>query len=519
MASTPALPARSLDFLLDYGLGSILSVVLVVVVTQLVFSRLLFHPLASVPGPPLAALSSWYGFYYDVIRGGVYVKRVEDIHTRYKSPIVRVGPNHVHVNDPEVFKKVFAIASPFLKSKFFYTSAGLPEAIGAILDPKKHHVRRAILSPRFSPKALASYTGSLVGQVTLCAEIMARRARLGLAIEMPRYTRALTVDVISEFTFGRSLGMTNDSPEEPALLRDLYTFTKQFHICKHFPMYRWILTRIPASVSRKMMPGYYQLIEKATAIVEQFVAEKNAGTRLVPQSDEGTVLDLLLTPSSKNQEIPDASVLINEGCAFIVGGSDTTGYTMESAMYLLLSHPQALQQLRGELDDARPSIQDFDLQRVLELPFLSAVIKETLRLYTPTPALLPRTVPLDGFTVDGHFLPGGTIIFLSLYLIHHNPALFSEPKTFRPERWLEGEGKEAEQYYVPFSRGTRSCIGMNLAYHEMYSFLAILFSRFDIEMVDTGECDMEWYEDMFAKRRGKVKIRLLRDRWSGEFFC
>lgn len=148
----------------------------------------------------------------------------------------------------------------------------------------------------------------------------------------------------------------------------------------------------------------------------------------------------------------------------------------------------------------------------------SAVIKETLRLYTPTPALLPRTVPSTGFTVDGHFLPGGTIIFLSLYLIHHNPALFSDPKSFKPERWLGDEGKEVEQYYVPFSRGTRSCIGMNLAYHEMYSFLAILFSRFDIEMVDTDEGDMEWYEDMFAKRRGSVKIRLLKDRWSGEVF-
>lgn len=110
--------------------------------------------------------------------------------------------------------------------------------------------------------------------------------------------------------------------------------------------------------------------KKATTIVEEFVSEKNAGKRLLPKSDEGTVLDLLLTPSSKNQDIADAGVLVNEGCAFIVGGSDTTGYTMESAMYLLLSHPQALQRLRKELDDALPSIQDFDLQSVLDLPFL-----------------------------------------------------------------------------------------------------------------------------------------------------
>ncbi|RDW76542.1 cytochrome P450 [Aspergillus mulundensis] len=512
---------QSLDFLSPHMIpvASIVFIALVVAVIHLAISRLLFHPLANVPGPALAALSTWYEFYHDVIRNGRYVKRVESMHEEYKSPVVRVGPNLVHVNDPEVFKKVFAIASPFLKPKFFYSSAGLPKAIGAMTDPKKHHVRRSILGPRFSPKAIASYTDSLVKQVMLCAESMACRARLGAVIEMPRYTRAVTVDVISEFTFGRSFGMINDSPEEPPLLRDLSTFTKQFHLCKHLPIYRWILGRVPESLAYKMMPGYYQMLEKVTASVKELVAEHNAGKRQPAKPGEGTVIDLLLTPRpEKNHDLPGPGVLVDEGCAFIVGGSDTTGYTMEGATYLLLSHPQALQRLRTDLEDALPSIQHFDLQRILNLPFLTAVIKETLRLYTPTPPLIPRTVPPNGITVDGHFIPGGTIISVSLYLIHHNPALFSDPKSFRPERWLGSEGKELEQYYVPFSRGTRSCIGMNLAYHEIYTFLAILFSRFEMETVDTGEAEMEWFDNMLARRMGPVKIRLLKDRWSGEVF-
>ncbi|KAL2785429.1 cytochrome P450 [Aspergillus keveii] len=347
---------------------------------------------------------------------------------------------------------------------------------------------------------------------------MAARSRRGGVVEMPRFTRALTVDVISEFTFGRSFGLVTDTgPEEPELLRDLSLFPKQFHVCKHIPIYRWALGQIPASMSRKMMPGYYQLREKATASVTELVAERDAGKRLPAKPDEGTVLDLLLTPRPKhNHDIPGPDVLVDEGCAFIVGGSDTTGYTMEGATYLLLSHPECLKRLRDELDAAMPAIRDYDLQTVLELPFLSAVIKETLRLYTATPPPFPRVVPESGLSVGPYFLPGGTIISLSIYLIHHNPSLFTDVKCFRPERWLGDAGKTLEQYYVPFSRGTRSCIGMNLAYHEMYTFLAILFSRYEMEIVDTCEGDMEWYDNMFARRMGPVKIRLVKDRWSGE---
>ncbi|KAF9884279.1 hypothetical protein FE257_001909 [Aspergillus nanangensis] len=489
-------------------------------ISYLVITRLLFHPLSGVPGPLLAGLTSWFEFYYDVVGGGMYVKEVEKFHNTYRSSIVRTGPNQVHVNDPQSYKKVFTIASPYQKSPFFYTSAGLPEAIGGILDPKQHHVRRSILGPRFAPKVISSYTPGLLKLVMRCTDIMADKARQGKHISMPRYTRALTVDVISEFTFGRSMGLVNEDEEMPELLKDLSGFTSQFHICKHFPLYRQLLAKIPDSVSRKLMPGFFQLREKATQAVNELVAEKEAGKRNNHNPDQGTVLDLLLTPHpKKNHEIPGPTALVDEGCAFIVGGSDTTGYTMESATYLILKNPKVRDRLRSELDQARPHIQDnFDLLHISQLPYLNAVIKESLRLFTPAATPLPRTVPAKGVEVNGHFLPAGTILTHSLYLIHHNPALFDNIKSFEPERWLGEQGKELEQYYVPFSKGSRSCIGISLAYHEMYTFLAVLFSRFDMEIFETADGDLEWRDYMFVRRKGPVKIRLLKDRWSEEVF-
>ncbi|KAF9893894.1 hypothetical protein FE257_010064 [Aspergillus nanangensis] len=503
-----------------------LSATLLASLIYLILTRLVFHRLARVPGPPLAALTGWYEFYYDVVHDGEYLKQIEQMHATYKSSIIRTGPNQVHVNDPEVYKTTFASGSPFNKSEFFYSSVGVGDAIGAMTDRKRHHIRRALLSLPLRPQAVLAYSPSLHQLVMYCADVMAGQARKGRYINLLRYARALTVDVIAEFTFGRPMGLVNEEDAMPDLIRDLQGFSSQFHWFKHFPVYRRLLAVIPPAVAQMWMPEFFQLREKATVAVNEYLVEKKkkkvTDSSNNPNQDpkDGTFLDLLLNPPLKiTSEAPSPSVLIDEGCAFITGGSDTTGFTLENATYCLLRYPHCLQTLRQELDAASPYIRDsFNLPHVLQLPFLSAVIKETLRLFTPAAGPLPRTVPEKGVVVDGHYLPEGAILTHSLHLIHHNPEVFDSPKSFRPERWLGARGKELEQYYVPFSRGSRSCIGMALAYHEIYTYLAVMFSRFDMELFDMVDGDMDWCDHFFVKRKGVMKMRIVRDRWSGEEF-
>lgn len=105
---------------------------------------------------------------------------------------------------------------------------------------------------------------------------------------------------------------------------------------------------------------------------------------------------------------------------------------------------------------------------------------------------------------------------MSYYYIQMNPAIFPSPKTFNPQRWL---GTPAERDYLErnmlaFGRGPRSCVGINLAYAELYVVIATVFRRFpDIELYNTTWQDMEPYHDYFAgmvrrESRGlNVKIR------------
>lgn len=160
-----------------------------------------------------------------------------------------------------MYKKVFASASPFNKSKFFYSSVGVGDAIGALIDRKQHHIRRALLSPCLRPSSVLDYSPSLYGLVMKCADSMASQARRRKSINLLRYARSLTVDVIGDFTFGRPMGLINDEDAMPELITDLQGFSSQFHMWKHFPLYRRLLTAIPETITRKWMPGFVQLRE------------------------------------------------------------------------------------------------------------------------------------------------------------------------------------------------------------------------------------------------------------------
>jgi cytochrome P450 len=110
-----------------------------------------------------------------------------------------------------------------------------------------------------------------------------------------------------------------------------------------------------------------------------------------------------------------------------------------------------------------------------------------LRLASPVPAYLWRIVPETGFTVAGHFLPPKTSIGMSAWIMHYDPSIFPEPQEFKPERWIGDKGVGLDRFLVPFSKGTRQCGGINLAWMEIYVGLATLVRRFELDVVEKGK--------------------------------
>lgn len=232
-----------------------------------------------------------------------------------------------------------------------------------------------------------------------------------------------------------------------------------------------------------------------------------------------------------NSDLPDEEKslerLAEEAVIVIGAGQETLAWALTVITYHLLCNPTILKKLKTELATA---IQDPEIatpEATLEkIPYLTGVIKEGLRLSYGASTRLARIPhePIIFSSEDREWtIPAGTPVSMTSVLIHHDESIFPDSKEFRPERWIENP--RLDRYLVTFSKGSRQCLGMNLAYAEMYLWLAAVYRRFGskevrfesdegvLELVDTDLSDVEMVADRFSpivKPESKgVRIRVL----------
>lgn len=236
-----------------------------------------------------------------------------------------------------------------------------------------------------------------------------------------------------------------------------------------------------------------------------------------------TIFDELL-----NGELPpeERSVerLTDEAVTIVVAGSETVAWALTVGTYHILANVSILRKLKTELATAIPELSKSTPQVTLEnLPYLSAVIKESLRLSYGAASRLQRLAhePLVFSSGTKEWtIPPFTPVSMTSVLIHHDESVFPSSHEFRPERWLENP--RLDKYLVSFSKGSRQCLGMNLAYAEMYLWLANVFRRFGskevrfdddegvIELFETTKEDVEIWADRFnpVVRPGSQAVRI-----------
>jgi len=192
--------------------------------------------------------------------------------------------------------------------------------------------------------------------------------------------------------------------------------------------------------------------------------------------------------------------LKDEAYNMVAAASETVGGALTTATYQVVSNKDIYRKLTAELKEAfpDPSIK-LDFLTLEKLPYLTGVIKEGLRISYGVICRLPRVTPEPGAEFNGYLVPAGTIVGLSAWMMHRNEDVFPNPDKFDPSRWLDPVTvRVLDKHLVPFGKGQRQCIGIPLAYCELYVTLGTIFRHFENMKADRLGPEDLVYDDYFA---------------------
>lgn len=324
--------------------------------------------------------------------------------------------------------------------------------------------------------------------------------------------RCLAQDVMTEICLGIST-KTLEVPEfQSPLILSMDAFLRLYNPLRSFPMLRKLLYALPPDF---VFPGEASVTQYENMIAQR-VTQSIEDSALVERIPPETLLRVLLNPSQDSSStILDTKEIIAELQTFIVGGGETVANTLVLGFNSILQRPKLYASLQAEIGAIWPRLTDSapGVEVLEKLPLLTATIKESLRLTHGVASPLPRIVPPAGARIDGYHVPGGTSVGVSHVLIHMSPETFAEPLEFEPFRWIRSGSSDLDNHLVAFSKGPRSCMGINVAWCELYLTFATLIRLFRMDRPEAvNDPEMQWrdcFHPLYTGRQVRVRCNRL----------
>ncbi|KAL3464472.1 cytochrome P450 [Aspergillus heterothallicus] len=493
-------------FLLVLGIG------LAVYCATVSIYRLYFHPLSHIPGPKLAAISYGYEFYHNIIRGGLFIWEVRRLHEIY-GPIIRINPREVHILDPDYYEEIYASSArkrekdPVLVAQFDLPGSGF----GSV-DAESHRERRAPVDRFFSKRAIEN-TEDLIGKnIDKFFFYLEQAHQAHSVVSLDAGFAALTSDTIYEYVYSYN-PQSLDKEGFNASVRDgINGLFRSAHLLYFFPILQTILNATPLGLLEKLNPPAFALAsQKRDLYLRAAEALKNADAS---HGKKGDNLINTLAATTMPQHMRSPERLMNEGFALIIGGTETTARTLAVGAWHIYDRADIREKLRAELKTVMPLPETRPRWNQLErLPYLSGIVNESLRLSTGIANRSARVAPTETLVYNGYRIPPGTPVSETHCHILMHPEIFPNPEEFDPERWSRAaaKGNRLDKYLVNFSKGTRMCVGLNLAYAELFLVIATMVRRFDMELYESPKANIELVRDFGTPwpDKGGLSVRAL----------
>ncbi|XP_065091259.1 cytochrome P450 4C1-like [Ochlerotatus camptorhynchus] len=466
------------------------------------------------PGPkPVFAIGNVLKFPKDI--GGIF-RRMLRFHYEYGPDIVTWGiGNDVMLNlsstknvekvlNTKIIQKstMYSFIEPWL-GKGLLTSSG-----------KKWFHRRKIITPTFHFKILEGFVEVFNRGVDVLVEKLKVHDGGG-EFDIYDYISLYTLDSICETAMGVQVNAQNDP--ENQYVRDVNRMTELillriFSLLRTFPTLYWYL-HPNAWEQRHLVRRLHQFTDSVIWNRRQQLVngnEKRSIENDTTTKKKQTFLDLLLSMTVEGKPLSNEDIR-EEVDTFMFGGHDTTSSAISFTILQLAKHQDIQEKLYQEIESilkhqncgtgrtlAYSNIQDFK--------YLDLVVKESLRLLPPI-SYVGRKLTEDT-EINGAVVPAGQDVSIPIYMVHRNPKVYPDPERFNPERFAEdSENMRGPYDYIPFSIGSRNCIGQKYGLMQLKMTVARLIVNFRV-LPGESTWDVKLRTDLVLRPERGIPIRI-----------
>jgi cytochrome P450 len=329
--------------------------------------------------------------------------------------------------------------------------------------------QRRMLMPAFAPKRVAGYAELMTDAARSALDAAVPAGQAEALVPMDTLWTDVAMDVILRTLFSESAQAdARDAAWATQTLSET-AFREMFLL---FTLPDWL--PLPGKAAKR------RAMRALKGLVQRHIdARRHEERGAVPRSD---LLHMLLALRDEATGEPLSPQEVFDQCMVTFqAGHETSATTLLWWSRLMAEHPEAAQRAQAEVDSVLPSGQAPGPEHLARLPFLTATLKEALRLYPPIAALMTRrtTAPL---TLGGVEVPRGAMLRITPWVLHRDERWFAQPDRFVPERFLDGAPAIPKGAWIPFGLGPRVCVGQHFAMLEMTLLAAMLLQRYEVRM-------------------------------------
>ncbi|OJK01623.1 hypothetical protein ASPACDRAFT_26755 [Aspergillus aculeatus ATCC 16872] len=473
--------------------------------SSMIIYRIFFHRIRQFPGPFLAGVSKLWHSYQCL--GGQNHLLLDKLHQEY-GDFVRTGPNEITVFHPQALAILDGPRSQTRKSDWY--DLLLPyEGVTTIRERALHDQRRRIWNKAFAAPELAHYRRHILSLVLQFDSLVAVAAAEERPVPFSTYAYWFSFDAMGLFALSRSFNMLRNEEWHYSILM----MRRAMKLLGPLTPVPWL-----AQLGFSLLRNYWVVKDWHTMIAwcRQRMQERTRVSKFsfsLKEPDSHDIAQWIIDDARKCSTIyNDERTLTGEAVVAIIAGSDTVAPTLVFLFYELALHPEKAAKLYEEL--RKEDIADFKtLQR---LPYLNAIIKETLRLHPAVPTGGYRDTPADGIVIDGTFIPGDTTLIAPRYSLSRLESCYVNASKWIPERWTtQSELIKDNKSFLPFGQGRYTCLGKELAMSELQLVTASLISNYRLAFpVGWDESRIKKVEDdlrdQFTAAPGQLELLFIR---------